>query len=122
MTPIAFDILIIACVLISAGIGFMRGFCNEVFTIIGWIAAIIATIYFTPVLKPFGRDLIDKPWLADIATASVIFLGTLAIVSAISYFTTKTLHTTKLGLLDRAGGFFFGLFRAVLLFGLGFLL
>jgi len=122
MTPLIFDLLILTCLILSAGIGFLRGFCNEVFTIIGWIAAIVATIYFTPVLKPVARDLIEKNWLADIAAAAFIFLVTLGIVSAISYFATQTLHQTKLGILDRAGGFFFGIFRAVLLFGLGFLL
>ncbi len=122
MTPLIFDILVVSCLLLSVGIGFLRGFCNEVFTIIGWIAAIVATIYFTPVLKPVGRNLIEKEWLADISTASAIFLVTLAVVSAISYFTTRTLHQSKLGIVDRAGGFFFGILRAVILFGLGYLL
>jgi membrane protein required for colicin V production len=122
MTPLLFDVLIIGAVLLSAGIGFLRGFCNEIFTIVGWIAAIVATIYFTPVVKPLGRELIEKAWLADITTATVIFLGVLGIVTLISYFTTKSLHQTKLGIVDRAGGFFFGIARAVVLFGLGFLL
>lgn len=120
MTPLIFDLIIVALVLLSLAIGFMRGFCNEVFTIFGWIAAIVATIYFTPVLTPFGMKFIEKEWLAKLATASVIFLVTLGVCSALSYFATKTLHASKLGIVDRSLGFGFGLLRAVVLLGLGY--
>lgn len=120
MTPAIFDLIIVALILLSVGIGFMRGFCNEVFTIFGWIAAIIATIYFTPVLTPFGEKFIEKEWLAKLATSAVIFLVTLGICSALSYFATKTLHASKLGIVDRSLGFGFGILRAVVLLGLGY--
>jgi membrane protein required for colicin V production len=122
MTPMLFDLVIVALIVLSLAIGFMRGFCKEVFTIFGWIAAVIATIYFTPVLRPYGREMIEKTWLADIATSSVIFLVTLGVFSAISYFATKTLHASKLGIVDRSLGFGFGALRAVVLLGLGYLL
>jgi membrane protein required for colicin V production len=122
MTPMLFDVIVVALLLLSLALGFMRGFCNEVFTIFGWIGAVLATIYFTPVAKPIGRDLIEKDWLADIATASVIFIVTMGIFSAVSYFATKSLHVSKLNIVDRSMGFGFGLLRAVILFGLCFTL
>ena len=120
MTPVIFDLIIVGLVLLSVAIGFMRGFCNEVFTIFGWIAAVVATIYFTPVLTPFGEKFIEKEWLAKLATSAVIFLVTLGIFSALSYFATKTLHASKLGIVDRSMGFGFGILRAVVLLGLGY--
>jgi len=120
MTPLIFDLIIIALVLLSLVIGWLRGFCNEVFTIFGWIAAVVATIYFTPVLTPFGEEFIEKEWLAKLATSATIFLVTLGICSALSYFATKTLHASKLGIVDRSLGFGFGLLRAVVLLGLGY--
>ncbi|MDB5478097.1 MAG: hypothetical protein JWM96_592 [Alphaproteobacteria bacterium] len=122
MNPALFDIIIIVLVLLSIALGFLRGFCNEVFTIFGWIAAIVATIYFMPVLRPYGRELIHKEWLADIATSSAIFFFTLAVFSALSHFATRTLHASRLGIVDRSAGFVFGMFRAVVLLGLGYML
>ena len=120
MTPVIFDLIIVALILLSVGIGFMRGFCNEVFTIFGWIAAVIATIYFTPVLTPYGEKFIEKEWLAKVATSAAIFLVTLGVCSMLSYFATKTLHASKLGIVDRSLGFGFGIIRAVVLLGLGY--
>lgn len=122
MTPMIFDLIIVALILLSVAIGFMRGFCNEVFTIFGWIAAVIATIYFTPVVFPIAHSFIEKEWLAKIAASAGIFLATLGICSALSYFATKTLHASKLGMVDRTMGFGFGILRAVVLLGLGYLL
>jgi membrane protein required for colicin V production len=122
MTPLIFDLIIVALLILSVGLGFMRGFCNEVFTLVGWIGAVIATIYFTPVLREFGRDLIDKKWLADLATSSAIFIVTLGIFSGVSYFVTKGIHMTRLGIVDRSLGFGFGLLRGVVMAGLCFLL
>jgi membrane protein required for colicin V production len=122
MNPMIFDLVVIALLLISVALGFMRGFCNEIFTLIGWIGAVIATIFFTPVLRDVGRDLIKQEWLADMATASVIFVATMGAFTALSHFVTKGIHLTKLGIVDRSLGFGFGLLRAVVMSGLCFLL
>jgi membrane protein required for colicin V production len=122
MTPLIFDLIIAGLVLLSVAIGYLRGFCNEVFTIFGWIAAVIATIYFTPVLLPFGQKFIEKEWLARMATSSAIFLVTLGVCSGVSYIATRTLRSSKLGMVDRIMGFGFGILRAIVLLGLGYLL
>jgi membrane protein required for colicin V production len=122
MNSLIFDIIVVALLVLSVGLGFLRGFCNEVFTLIGWIGAVIATIYFMPVLRDYGRDLIDKKWMADLVTSSTIFLVTLGVFSGLSYFVTKGIHMTRLGIVDRSLGFGFGLLRGVIMAGLGFLL
>ncbi len=122
MSPLIFDLIIVGLLILSVGLGFMRGFCNEVFTLVGWIGAVVATIYFTPVLRDIGREFIHKKWLADLATASTIFVVTMGLFAAVSYFVTKGIHMTRLGIVDRSLGFGFGLLRAVVLSGLGFLL
>ncbi len=122
MTPLIFDIIILSLLLLSLALGFMRGFVNEVFTIVGWIGAVIATIYFTPVLNPIAESFIAKKWLAKIAVSAGIFLVTLGVISAVSHFATKSLEKSKLNIVDRSLGFAFGALRAVVLFGLGFLL
>lgn len=122
MSPFLFDICIVILVLLSAGLGFMRGFCNEIFTIFGWIGAVLATILLTPVSRPFLRQHIDSTILADLATASAIFIITMVFFSVISHYTTKSLQDSKLNAVDRSLGFGFGILRAIILLGLAFLL
>lgn len=122
MSPLFFDLIIIALLLISVGLGFIRGFCNEIFTLIGWIGAVIATIFFTPVMRDIGRSLIEQKWLADLATATVIFIATMALFTTLSHLVTKGIHVTRLGIIDRSLGFGFGLLRGIVMAGLCFLL
>lgn len=122
MSPLLFDLIIVALVLLSVILGFMRGFCKEVFTIFGWVAAIIATIYFAPEAFPIGERYIDNPFFARLATSAAIFLGTLGICSLVSYFATRTIHASKLGIVDQSFGLLFGILRAVILLGLAYLL
>lgn len=124
MTPMLFDIIIVLLVVLSLAIGFMRGFCNEVFTIFGWIAAVVATIYFINPVTDFllENQYVEKEWIARLGGAAAIFIATMGICSLITYFVTKTLHSSKLGIVDRCLGFAFGALRAIVLLGLAFLL
>lgn len=122
MSPLLFDLIIVVLIFLSAGLGFLRGFCNEIFTIFGWIGAVLATILLTPVARPFLRENMKSMILADLATASAIFVITMIIFTVISHYATKTLQDSKLNAVDRSLGFAFGLLRAIILLGLGFLL
>ncbi len=108
--------------MISAVVGFIRGFVNEIFTIIGWFAAVIATLFLTPVFRDFGRGFFDNKIIADLVTASVIFIVTLGICSLISYFTSQSLRESSLNAVDRSLGFGFGLIRAMILLGLAYVM
>jgi membrane protein required for colicin V production len=122
MSPLLFDVCVIVLILLSAGLGFMRGFCNEIFTIFGWIGAVLATILLTPASRPFMRTYIDSKILADLATASCIFVITMVVFTIISHYATKSLQHSKLNAVDRSLGFGFGILRGVILLGLAFLL
>lgn len=56
------------------------------------------------------------------ATAAVIFVVTLGICTAISYFTSQSLRESRLNAVDRSLGFGFGLLRAVILLALAYLM
>lgn len=122
MTPLIFDLTIIGLLFLSVALGFMRGFCSEVFTIIAWVVAIVATIYFTPVSKDLGSMLTSKKWLANLLTPTIIFAVTLGVFSVITHYATRGIHMTSLGIIDRSLGFAFGLLRGVVVAGLCFLL
>ena len=79
-----FDIGVIAVLLISSLFAYARGFVHEVFAVIGWIGAILATFYGFPYLILYSRQLIPMPLAADIATGALIFICTLVLLSIIT--------------------------------------
>lgn len=112
------DILVIATLLISGAFAYARGFVHEVLSIAGWIGAAFATIYGTPVLKHFTRQLIDTPFIADLITGILIFIGVLVILSIITKQISRGVKESALGALDRALGFLFGLLRGAVVVSL----
>ena len=76
------DILFFLVILISAGIGYFRGLVHEIFSIISWLGASLATIYGLSPLKPYFADLIGRDnWMASAITVVILFLGTLIALS-----------------------------------------
>lgn len=119
--PFHLDLVVLALTLLSIAIGFMRGFVNEVFTIVGWIAAAVATVILLPHLRGIAQSFFDSKIVADIVTAAVIFLGTLGAVTVISYSISDYLKKTRLSALDRTLGVMFGAARALIVFALAFI-
>ncbi|MCR9212633.1 MAG: CvpA family protein [Proteobacteria bacterium] len=115
------DAVILVILLISAIFGFARGFVKEVLSVAGWIGAIFLTLYLFPLLQPFAREFIANLLIADILTGAVIFILSLVILSYISHTISEKVKASSLGALDRSLGIFFGLGRAVILLGIGWL-
>jgi membrane protein required for colicin V production len=115
------DAVILVILLISAIFGFARGFVKEVLSVAGWIGAIFLTLYLFPILQPFAREFIANLLIADILTGAVIFILSLVILSYISHTISEKVKASSLGALDRSLGIFFGLGRAVILLGIGWL-
>ncbi|MFK7839486.1 MAG: CvpA family protein [Bdellovibrionales bacterium] len=131
------DILVLIVLLISAGIAFMRGFIREVLTIAGVVGGLAASYYGGPHLKPhmygwFGIeegveperlfDILPYDILADVLSYAAIFIVVVAILSFVSHSLAEFARKVGLGAVDRSLGFLFGLFRAVVLLGLIYLL
>lgn len=120
------DIAIVVLVLLSAIVGFVRGFVREAFSLASWIAAIVVAFLFYEKLAtqlPFNIP-------NDLARLGVAFLllfvGVLILGSIINYLFNKAIHAIGLGGADRVLGGVFGVVRGslvvtllVLLMGLG---
>ena len=78
------DIGAIALLLLSALFAYARGFVREVFSIIGWVGAVFVTFYSFPYVIPYRRKLIPIEIIADLATGSIIFIFTLALLTIIT--------------------------------------
>lgn len=112
------DILVIGTLLISGAFAYARGFVHEVLSIAGWIGAVFATLYGTPVLEHFTLQFIEDPFIATLVTGIVVFVATLAILSITTRRIARGVKESALGPLDRALGFLFGVLRGAVIVAL----
>ncbi len=130
------DIIVLAVLLISALIAFMRGLIREVLTIAGVIGGLAAAYFGGPLLKPHMRDwfgvvegeeperlmgFLPYDIVADALSYGVIFIAVVIILSVISHFLAEGVRNLGLGAVDRTLGFIFGLLRGVIILGLLYL-
>ena len=120
------DIAIVVLVLLSAIVGFVRGFVREAFSLASWIAAIVVAFLFYEKLAtqlPFN---IPNDLARQGVAFLLLFVGVLILGSIINYLFNKAIHAIGLGGADRVLGGVFGVVRGslvvtllVLLMGLG---
>lgn len=115
------DIIAFAVVVLSGLLALSRGFVREVLAIGAWLGAALMTIYGLGPAKPFLRQYIGSPVIADIATGIGIFVVTLAILSLFSNMVAKQVRGSVFGAADRSLGLLFGLVRGALILCLVFL-
>lgn len=118
-----FDGIIIAVLLISSVLAFLRGFTSEVLSILAWVVAAVAALWLFPYGTPLFRDFISPDWLAAAASAVSIFFVTYLVVAA---FTTRWAGNLldlfdQAETLDRTLGLVFGLIRGLLIVTVAYL-
>jgi membrane protein required for colicin V production len=111
------DYVIIAVVVFSIVIGFMRGLLREVIALLTWIAAVWLAWLYGPVLEPhLGGALADsgvRPW----AARTLIFLAALLTGTAIGALVGHFVRLSIFSGLDRLFGGIFGLLRGLAMLG-----
>ena len=110
-----FDISVIIGLLFSAFLAYLRGFVQEILSIVGWITAIAATLYGFPYLQTPVRQIISVEILADLAAGLLLFLSSLVTVSLLTRKISNRVKDSLLNSLDRALGFLFGLARGAII-------
>ncbi len=130
------DILVLAVLLISALIAFLRGFIREVLTITGVVGGLAAAYIGGPLLSPLMRGwlgveegveperlfgILPFDIVADTLSYGVIFIIVVVLLSVLSHFLAETAKSIGLGAVDRTLGFIFGLLRGIILLGLLYL-
>lgn len=105
------DLGIVAVLAISGLLAFARGFLREILSVGAWVGAAVATIYGLEPARPFLRQYISEPLLADGITGVVIFVVTLGLLATLSHMLSRNVRHSALGALDRSFGLLFGLLR-----------
>jgi membrane protein required for colicin V production len=116
MTPV--DYLVIGLCIVSAGLGFWRGFTREALALLTLLAAIWLAWRFAWVVEPYLGDWAGAPEARLWAARAIVFVLVSIIGSVASWFARKLIHVTGLSSMDRLFGALFGAARGALLFGL----
>ena len=113
------DAAVLAVCFISALLAMYRGLTRELMSILSWIAAAGATLYFVlnhkKVAEDMAAQLNTQVAVAQIAIGAVIFLIVLIIVHLITARISDAILDSSVGMIDRILGFLFGLARGFLL-------
>jgi membrane protein required for colicin V production len=121
--PVNFiDLVIIAILLISGGLAFMRGFVHEVLAVAAWVGAALATLYGLPALRGIARAHISSTFIADLATGAAIFLVSLLVFALVTKAISKRVRESALNSVDSSLGFIFGLLRGAVIVCLAYML
>jgi membrane protein required for colicin V production len=115
------DLALIAVVLISAILAFGRGFAHEALSIAGWVGAALAVIFGLPLVRPYVRDFIQPPLLADFAAGLTIFILAMIVLSIFTRAIASRVQGSMLGPVDRSLGFVFGALRGAVLICLAYI-
>lgn len=110
-----FDGIVIGVLLFSAVLAMVRGFSREILSIVSWGGSAVAAYYLYPLLVPYALQYKADTKIATIASAAVIFLLALIIISFITIRIADFIIDSRIGALDRTLGFLFGAARGLLL-------
>ncbi|EME70766.1 hypothetical protein H261_06901 [Paramagnetospirillum caucaseum] len=117
----AVDVVVAVVLLGSAGFAFLRGFVQEVLSIISWVGAVFAALYGFPHVQPFFRSQIGTALVADIAAGAALFLVTLLVLSLLTKRVSDSVRKSALNSVDSSLGFVFGLARGAVLLSLTYM-
>ncbi len=105
------DLMVIAVVLISGVLAFVRGLVHEILALGAWIGAGIATYFGIDHAIPLARSLTEVQPIADVGAGAALFLAVLIALSIVTRILVKQIRKSSLGALDRSLGLLFGLAR-----------
>ncbi|TWF56835.1 CvpA family protein [Neorhizobium alkalisoli] len=110
-----FDGIVIGVTLFSAVLAMVRGFSREVLSIASWAGSIAAAYYLYPMVVPYAEKYTSDHRIAIAASAGIIFLVALIVISFITSRVADFIIDSRIGALDRTLGFLFGAARGILL-------
>jgi membrane protein required for colicin V production len=111
------DLGIVAVVVLSAVIGWMRGFVREVLGVASWAIAAYIAVEWYPTASPFVLTYIPNPDIANPVAFGAVFLAALIVLSVIASMIGRLARDSALSSVDGTLGIAFGVARgAVILF------
>src|SRR6187551_3632646 len=116
----AFDIIVLLIVGAAAIGGFMRGFVQEVLSLVGWALAIFAIRFLHTDLTAILYGYIGTPSTAAVLAFALLLLIPYAAMKLIASVAGRNTRNSVLGPIDRILGFGFGGVKGVIIVVMAF--
>lgn len=120
------DALVIAVCFISGLLAMYRGLSRELLSILSWIVAGLAVLYFyftqQQIAEDVARQMGTQVQIAQIAICAIIFLIVLILVHLLTSRISDAVLDSGVGMIDRLLGFAFGVLRGFLLIVIPFMM
>ncbi len=107
----SFDYAVIAIILLSALVGWWRGFMYELFSLIGWIAAYIVARTYSEQALPFVPLAVGAENIRSAAAFAALFIVTLIVSALFAWFLARLAKFAGLSGMDGKFGAIFGMLR-----------
>jgi len=114
------DIIILVIIITSGLMALLRGFVKEVLTIFAWVGAALIAVLAFGYVRPLSRTIFNPLVLADIVAFLVVFLVALVPLFILTTQIGLRLGRDNPGVVDRTGGFLFGVARGLFIVGLAY--
>jgi membrane protein required for colicin V production len=115
------DGILVGFTLVSAMLAMVRGFSREVLSVISWVVAAVAAYLFWKPVLPYVQPYIDNDKVAMGASAAIVFVVALILVTLITMKIADLIIDSRIGALDRTLGFLYGAARGILVVAVAFL-
>jgi membrane protein required for colicin V production len=110
----SFDYAVIAIILLSALVGWWRGFMYELFSLIGWLAAYIVARTFSADALPYVPAAVGEHNVRAAVAFAALFIATLIVGALFAWFLARLAKFAGLSGMDGKFGAIFGMLRGVL--------
>ena len=112
------DLIIIAIVAISLGVGLVRGFVREVLSLGSWVVAVWASYIYAQAGSVYLEPYLSQPPLRVAAAFAVIFVVVLIAASILGHLLSRLLPLSGISGVDRSLGMLFGAGRGMIVVAL----
>ena len=119
MSITSIDFAILAAIIISTGISWLRGFVKEAISLFFWGLALAASLRGAEHITPFIPDSIVEPVARNLAAFVSIFVVVIIIGSVVNVVVNKKINGSVLSPVNRSLGAVFGAARGILIICLG---
>ncbi|HLP97152.1 MAG TPA: CvpA family protein [Sideroxyarcus sp.] len=110
-----FDYAVIAVIVLSALVGWWRGFMYELFSLIGWLAAYIVARTFSAQVLPYVPEAVGAENMRAAAAFAGLFIVTLIVGALFAWFLARLAKFAGLSGMDGKFGAIFGMLRGGLI-------